>query len=42
MGVEIMDTLQPEAANMSPEYLKKNFGGRLAPGLRALSFAEAK
>jgi uroporphyrinogen decarboxylase len=30
MGVDIMDTLQPEAANMSPEYLKKNFGGRLA------------
>jgi hypothetical protein len=30
MGVTAMDTLQPEAANMSPEYLKKTFGGRLA------------
>ena len=25
-----MDTLQPEAKNMSPEYLKENFGGRLS------------
>lgn len=30
MGISVVDTLQPEAANMSPEYLKKTFGGRLA------------
>jgi uroporphyrinogen decarboxylase len=30
MGVNAMDTLQPEAANMSPAYLKRTFGGRLA------------
>jgi hypothetical protein len=30
MGITAVDTLQPEAKNMSPEYLKKNFGGRLA------------
>ncbi len=30
MGMTAVDTLQPEAANMSPEYLKKTFGGRLA------------
>jgi len=30
MGVKAVDTLQPEAANMSPEYLKRTFGGRLA------------
>lgn len=30
MGVNAMDTLQPEATNMSPAYLKKTFGGRLA------------
>ena len=30
MGIAAVDTLQPEAKNMSPEYLKKNFGGRLA------------
>ena len=30
MGIDAVDTLQPEAANMSPEYLKKTFGGRLA------------
>jgi uroporphyrinogen decarboxylase len=30
MGVTAVDTLQPEAANMSPDYLKKTFGGRLA------------
>lgn len=30
MGIDAVDTLQPEAHNMSPEYLKKNFGGRLA------------
>lgn len=30
MGVSAVDTLQPEAANMSPEYLKGAFGGRLS------------
>jgi uroporphyrinogen decarboxylase len=30
MGIHVVDTLQPEAANMSPAYLKKTFGGRLA------------
>ena len=30
MGIKAVDTLQPEAVNMSPAYLKKNFGGRLA------------
>jgi len=30
MGVHVVDTLQPEAKDMSPEYLKKRFGGRLA------------
>jgi uroporphyrinogen decarboxylase len=30
MGIHVVDTLQPEAMNMSPEYLKKQFGGRLA------------
>ena len=30
MGIHMVDTLQPEANNMSPEYLKKTFGGRLA------------
>ena len=30
MGVNAVDTLQPEAHNMSPAYLKKTFGGRLA------------
>lgn len=29
MGLTGVDTLQPEAANMSPEYLKKTFGARL-------------
>lgn len=29
MGIRGVDTLQPEAANMAPEYLKKRFGGRL-------------
>jgi uroporphyrinogen decarboxylase len=29
MGVAGVDTLQPEAANMSPEYLKANFGSKL-------------
>lgn len=30
MGVTVVDTLQPEAKNMSPDYLKRKFGGRLA------------
>ncbi len=30
MGIQVVDTLQPEAARMSPDYLKKQFGGRLA------------
>lgn len=30
MGVKAVDTLQPEAANMSPEYLANKFGGRLS------------
>jgi len=30
MGVKVVDTLQPEAANMAPAYLKRTFGGRLA------------
>ncbi|MCC6695883.1 MAG: hypothetical protein IT365_09675 [Candidatus Hydrogenedentes bacterium] len=30
MGIGIVDTLQPEATHMAPEYLKKTFGGRLA------------
>ena len=30
MGVAAIDTLQPEAANMEPAYLKRAFGGRLA------------
>jgi len=29
MGINGVDTLQPEAANMSPSYLKEHFGGRL-------------
>lgn len=29
IGLTGVDTLQPEAANMSPEYLKKHFSGRL-------------
>ncbi len=29
MGIDAVDTLQPEAANMNPEYLKKSFGDRL-------------
>ena len=29
MGITAVDTLQPEARNMSPEYLKRTFGGRL-------------
>jgi uroporphyrinogen decarboxylase len=30
MGIKAVDTLQPEAANMAPAYLKQHFGGRLA------------
>lgn len=29
MGVQVVDTLQPEAAKMDPAYLKATFGGRL-------------
>ncbi len=30
VGIKAVDTLQPEAVNMSPAYLKAHFGGRLA------------
>ena len=30
MGVNVVDTLQPEAKNMAPAHLKNTFGGRLA------------
>ena len=30
MGVSVVDTLQPEARDMSPAYLKRRFGDRLA------------
>jgi len=30
MGIDAVDTLQPEAKDMSPTYLKTTFGGRLA------------
>ena len=30
MGIDAVDTLQPEAKNMAPEYLKKRFGERLS------------
>ncbi len=30
MGIQAVDTLQPEAADMAPEHLKRTFGGRLA------------
>lgn len=30
MGIDAVDTLQPEATNMSPAYLKSTFGDRLA------------
>lgn len=30
MGVSAVDTLQPEAADMDPRYLKERFGGRLS------------
>ena len=29
MGLTAVDTLQPEANNMSPKYLKEQFGGKL-------------
>ena len=29
MGITAVDTLQPEATNMSPQYLKETFGNRL-------------
>lgn len=30
MGIDAVDTLQPEAKDMSPDFLKEHFGGRLA------------
>jgi uroporphyrinogen decarboxylase len=30
MGINVVDTLQPEAANMQPEYLKKTYGDKLS------------
>lgn len=30
IGIDVVDTLQPEAANMSPSYLKKTYGDKLA------------
>jgi uroporphyrinogen decarboxylase len=30
MGMHVMDTLQPEAVDMAPEYLKKRYGDKLA------------
>jgi len=30
MGIDVVDTLQPEAKDMAPAYLKKEFGDRLA------------
>jgi uroporphyrinogen decarboxylase len=30
MGIHVVDTLQPEAKDMAPEYLKRTYGGRLA------------
>jgi len=30
MGIDVVDTLQPEVKDMSPAYLKKTFGDRLA------------
>ena len=30
MGIDAVDTLQPEAAGMAPETIKREFGGRLA------------
>jgi uroporphyrinogen decarboxylase len=30
MGIDVVDTLQPEAVNMAPAYLKKTYGEKLA------------
>lgn len=30
MGIDVVDTLQPEAKDMAPAYLKENFGDKLA------------
>lgn len=30
IGIKVVDTLQPEAKDMAPAYLKKTFGGRMA------------
>jgi uroporphyrinogen decarboxylase len=30
IGIDVVDTLQPEAKDMAPAYLKSRFGGRLA------------
>jgi uroporphyrinogen decarboxylase len=30
MGIDVVDTLQPEAKDMAPSYLKKTFGQSLA------------
>lgn len=30
MGIDVVDTLQPEAKDMSPTYLKERYGDRLA------------
>ena len=30
MGISVVDTLQPEARDMAPEFLKRNYGDRLA------------
>ena len=30
MGIRVVDTLQPEARDMAPAYLKRRFGGKLA------------
>jgi uroporphyrinogen decarboxylase len=30
MGIKVVDTLQPEAKDMAPAYLKQRYGGRLA------------
>ena len=32
MGISVIDTLQPEARNMDPAYLKKRYGDRLSFG----------
>ncbi len=30
MGIQVIDTMQPEAARMEPEYIKRTYGDRLA------------